>query len=160
MPITNYFGSLQPGEKLEAVRDAYKKHSTELLALEEAQQKFTLLLLAILGAGASFIGAQKDLVVGYGPRIGLTLVVGGIALFGVWYTRKRDAARTATRRFMVACEEALGFWGNNAHVGGVLYPGAAQNFIDAGGWLSAARRLVLIAGIGFLTLLWTLPYAK
>jgi hypothetical protein len=158
MPTSNWFASLQAGEKAELVREAYKKHAIELLALEDAQQKVMLVLLAVLSAGASFIGAQKELALTIGARIGLSGTVMALVFFGMLYTRRRDVARQLTRQFLVNCEEAMGFWEMGAYVPDKpLYPGNAQDFVKGGRWLGATVWLVAIAGLGFLVLLCALP---
>jgi len=59
LPFSTFAATLLDAQKAEIVREVYKKHSTELLAIEEAQQKLTLLLLGVFGAGASFLSAEK-----------------------------------------------------------------------------------------------------
>src|SRR5207247_642619 len=107
-PYSPFAASLDGHQKAEVVRDIYKKHATELLALEEAQQRLTLLLLGVFGAGASFLASEKASSLTNVARVGLTMIVVGILWVGFRYTRRRDRARASVRDLLVDCEKALG----------------------------------------------------
>ena len=145
---------LSPADKAEVVRDAYRKHATELLAIEEAQQKLTIMVLAILGAGASFIGGlQRELTTGV--QVGLTVVVGTIVLIGLCHTVMRSRARATTRALLVRCERALGFLEEGAYVlGEQLYGDELKKYPKKGWWLPLSYFLVVAAGVGFLVVVW------
>jgi hypothetical protein len=142
-------------QQAEIVREAYRKHATELLAIEESQQKFTVLLLAILGAGGSFIaGVRVPLPIG--AKWGLTVLVLATISIGLIYTVFRNGARATTRALLVRCEEALGFQIQGAYIPGeTLYGEVLKSYPKKGGWLGFISVLVVAAGLGFLIVLWT-----
>lgn len=148
-------GGIPPDKLAEAVREAYKKHAAELLAIEDAQQKLTLLLLGVFGAGVSFLASAKAALDPW-AKGGITAVVFAMLLLAAGYTYQRNLARQAVRGLLVACEEALGFFEPGRYLTGApLYPIGFLNFPNAGawlGWLSFA--VVVLGGIGFLLVLW------
>jgi hypothetical protein len=145
---------LKPAEKAEAVREAYRKHATELLAIEEAQMKLTTLLLAILGAGASFIAGMKQ-PLPWPDQVGLTIVIVAIVAINWIYANSRNNARKLTRELLVRCEEALGFQEKGVYIAGEkLYGEAFEKYPEQGKWLGYIKWVVVAAGIGFLIVLW------
>lgn len=144
-------------KKSEILLVAYQKHATELLAIEEAQQKFITLLLAILGAGGSFLAGTKASL-SCGSKLGVTIIVIAIVIIGLIYTAVRSRARATTRALLVRCEEALGFYQPGAFIHkDTLYGETLINFPSLGGWLSWNYALIPATGLGFLIVLWTLP---
>src|SRR6185295_3570029 len=148
-------GDLKAGEKAEVLREAYKKHATELLAIEEAQQKLVSVMLSIFGAGASFLAAMKT-TLRWGPRIGLIFVAAAIVAITLAYGVKRKNARSSVRALLEKCEEALGFYESGAYLPtGALY--TRMEYAGKGDWLSILSILAVgAAGAGFVTLLVTL----
>ncbi len=143
-------------QKAEILREAYRKHAAELLALEDAQQKLTVLLLAILGAGGSFIAGVRG-PVSHGTRWGLTVLVVATVSIGLIYTFFRNRARAATRALLVRCEEALGFQQVDVYIPSeTLYAEELKKYPSRGKWLGLIYALVPAAGIGFLIVLWTI----
>src|ERR1700685_3016861 len=94
---SSFTATLPEAQKAEIVREVYKKHAAELLAIEEAQQKLILLLLGVFGAGASFLASAKEPSLSGPAKIGLSLVVLGMVWVGLRYTRRRDLARVSVR---------------------------------------------------------------
>ncbi len=148
--------ALDAKERIENVREAYKKHGAELLAIEEAQQKITLVLLGIFGAGASFLASSKDHPLATHANLGLTMVVVAIVALAAAYTNRRNKARASVRDLMVACEEAFGFFAQDAYVrAATLYPVAHVEFRKKGWWLGwGSFAAVLLGAAGFLLVLW------
>ena len=144
---------LDAAKRAEIVRDAYKKHASELLALEESQQKLVLLLLGLFGGGASVLASAK-LVFGLPARVGLSLFVLSVVVIAWEYTRRRDCARQGIRALLVKCEEAFGFYEENLYVSGTLYPASSHDFATQGAWLSRTFWLAVLAAVGFLIVLW------
>jgi hypothetical protein len=139
------------------VREAYRKHAAELLAIEDAQQKLVLLLLGVFGAGASFLASEKTRPIDGGwPRAGLTLlVVALMALAGV-YTHHRNHARETVRHLLLRCDEALGFFEPAIYLAAEpLYPSKYRTFPSVGRWLGWTYWPAVIAGVGFLVVLWS-----
>lgn len=147
---------MENDKKTEVLLAAYQKHATELLAIEDAQQKFLALLLGILGAGGTFL-AGMQVSLSLGPKLGVTIIVVAVVLIGLVYTAVRSRARATTRALLVRCEEALGFYREGAFFNKeTLYGDALKNFPGRGGWLSWNYALVPAVGLGFLVVLWTL----
>jgi hypothetical protein len=141
-------------QKAEILRNAYNKHAAELLALEEAQQTLTTLILAILGAGGSFV-ASTTTPLATRTRWGLTVIVISTVLIGLAYTWFRNRARERTRALLVRCEEALGFHTAGVYVDGqTLYGAELRTYPSQGAWLNLIYALVLAVGIGFLLVIW------
>jgi hypothetical protein len=148
--------NLTDAEKAEVLRETYKKHATELLAIEDAQQKITILLLGILGAGGSFIAGMKE-ALSCGAKCGLTVVVVSTVIIGLILTFFRSHARETTRALLVRCEEALGFGEKGYYIPGEkLYGDVLMMFPSKGKWLGLIYALVPAAGVGFLITLWKL----
>ena len=149
-----FIRELDAPHRAEIVRDAYKKHSAELLALEDSQQKLVLLLLAIFGAGASLLASAK-LIFQPSAKLGLTLFVMATLIVAREYTRRRDKARQDIRSLLVQCEVALGFYELGIYIAGTtLYPPNTRDFPSRGAWLSKTFWLAVVAALGFLVVLW------
>jgi hypothetical protein len=153
--MSNIAVALTAAEKAEVVRDIYKKHAHELLTIEDAHLKLTLMLLGVFGAGASFLASDKGAAVSLSGRIGLSLVVAGILLVGWRYTQRRNNARAGVRRLLVQCEKALGLYEDNAYLpDSSLYDKRFLSFADVGDWLSRTYWIAALAAAGFLVVLW------
>jgi len=146
--------TLSDERKIEILLEAYKKHAAELLAIEEAQQKLTTLILAILGAGGSFVAARPTQIAD-STRWGLSIIVVSTVLIGLVYTWFRSRARETTRALLVRCEEALGFHTAGIYLEGqTLYGEGLKKYPGRGAWLNLIYLLVLAVGIGFLFVIW------
>jgi hypothetical protein len=148
--------NLPDPEQAKILLETYKKHATELLAIEDAQQKLTTLLLAILGAGGSFLaGTHPSLSVP--TRWGVTITVVPVVLIGLIYTAVRSRARESTRALLVRCEEALGFFQKGVFITNeMLYGDALKRYPSRGWWLSFNYLLVPAVAVGLLIVLWTM----
>jgi len=142
-------------QKAEILREAYSKHAAELLAIEEAQQKLTTLILAILGAGGSFVASSSTPLTN-AARWGLTIIVVSTVAIGLVYTLFRSRARQTTRALLVRCEEAMGFHTAGLYVDGqTLYGEELRRYPARGAWLNLIYALVLAVGLGFLVVVWS-----
>ena len=152
-----FASGLADSAKAEVVRDIYKKHAGELLAIEEAQQKLTLLLLGVFGAGASFLASAKGAsTLTVLSKCGLSIVTVVILLVGWRYTRRRDHARASVRNLLTDCEVALGLYSADVYVvGRPLYTAELIRYPVRGGWLSATYWIAALAAVGFVIVLWT-----
>lgn len=147
--------NISDDQKAEILRDVYNKHAAELLAIEEAQQKLTTLILAILGAGGSFIASTSTPLTN-ATRWGLTIIVVCTVLIGLVYTLFRSRARQATRALLVRCEEAMGFHTAGMYLEGqTLYGAELRKYPSRGAWLNLNYGLVLAVGAGFLVVVWS-----
>ncbi len=143
-------------EKGEALREAYRKHAQELLALEDAQWKLTFVLLGILGAGASFIAGMKQ-PLSLGVTCALSILVMAIVGIGCVSTSFRSRARRGTRQLVVNCEEALGYYELGRYIPNqTLYPPEFKDFPKVGDWLGYVNWLVVAAGVGFVGVIWSM----
>ncbi len=159
-PYSQFAADLPAAQKAELVREIYKKHAAELLVIEEAQQKLTLLLLAVFGAGASFLASEKASGLSDPARIGLSVVVVGIVWVGLRYSRRRDLARIFVRGLLVDCEKALGLFDVAVYCPSTpLYKKELVAFAAKGGWLSMTFWIAALAALGFLIVLWS-PYLR
>lgn len=157
MPNSAFAAGLTPEQLGEIVREAYRKHAAELLAIEEAQQKLVLLLLAVFGGGASFLASENaSSMEAFWPRLGLAiLIVAFLAVAGV-YTHHRNKARKAVRDLLLKCDEALGFFEPNLYLESAqLYEDKYKVFPKEGGWLGWTYWLAVMAGMGFLIVLFS-----
>ena len=142
-------------DKVEILRDLYKKHAAELLALEEAQQKLNALVLGIFSAGATLLASDTvRALVGSGGKLGLVLVTVAIGGLGGLYTFKRHQARGSVRLLLTRCEEALGCYDTGFLAnGGTLYPVEFRQYKERGSWLAATFALALLSAVAFLIML-------
>jgi hypothetical protein len=156
LPASVFAPGLAGPAKAEVVREVYKKHAAELLAIEEAQQKLTLLLLGVFGAGASFLASEKGAsALSVLSKCGLSIVTAAILLVGWRYTRRRDHARASVRNLLTDCEVALGLYAADVYVAGQpLYTAGLIRFPERGGWLSATYWIATLAAVGFVIVLW------
>ncbi len=146
--------SLTPAQKAEVIREAYRKHAAVLLAIDDAQMKLTIVLLAILGTGASFIAGAKQ-PLSWKSKLGLTVIIGATVLMGTIYTKFRSGARRSVRELLLRCEQSLGFQEVGVYIPGEkLYRDDLKLYPGQGNWLGYINWLVVAAGIGFLIVLW------
>jgi hypothetical protein len=92
--------NLTDAEKAKVLQEAYQKHAQSLHDIDETQVKLTVVLLGILGAGATFIAGVKVPSL-TGAKVGLTVVITATVLIGSGSTYFRSRARRATRYLLV-----------------------------------------------------------
>ena len=147
--------NISDDQKTEILREVYNKHAAELLAIEEAQQKLVTLILAILGAGGSFVASTTTPLTN-AVRWGLTIIVISTVMIGLVYTLFRSRARQTTRALLVRCEEAMGFHTPGTYLEGqTLYGEELRKYPARGAWLNLIYALVLAVGVGFLVVIWS-----
>jgi len=155
---SKFAATLNSNEKAELIRDIYKKHSAELLTIEEAQQKLILLLLGVFGAGASFLASGKTPLPSAIACFGLTLVTLGMIIVGWRYTKRRDQARHSVRKLLIECEKALGLFDTDLYRPDLpLYHSELKKYPQLGYWLSHTFWIAALSALGFLVVLWA-PY--
>src|SRR5882724_5148532 len=85
-------GAVGPPQKAEALREAYRRHAAELMAIEEQQAKFLLVMLGIFSVGAtvlsSFNKADGRSELAWPVQIGLTLLTLALLMLWRWHTRE------------------------------------------------------------------------
>jgi hypothetical protein len=149
-----------PPQKAEALREAYKRHSSELVTIDEQQTKLLLVMLGIFSAGATFIASENKNIpnapVPLFRAIGLTAITLALVLVWVWFTLERHNYRQAVRDLLVRCELALGFYVEGAYLEGhTLYTPVERKFPSNGGYMRWAHLVtVFLAGSGFMFVLW------
>jgi hypothetical protein len=154
VPANSAFaGALADDKKAEILREVYRKHTAELLAIEDAQQKLVLLILGIFGAGASYL--SKGQYTSLAAQVGLTAATISILILGHHFTKERSRARQNTRFLLVRCEEALGFYAEGQYLTSQpLYAPELLGFHKKGHWLARGIFLTWLAALGFLLVLW------
>jgi len=138
--------------------DVFKKHEEELLAIEDSQVKVVGVVLGIFGTGGAFIASMADKMsrITVNERWGLTLITSAILLLAIVSGYHRHKARRGTRYLLERCEIALGLYESGAFIEGQqLYPTPKKPYWQMGLWLVLVNGLVLLAGVGFLVVLWS-----
>lgn len=87
--------------------EAYKKHSTELAAIEDRLNRLLLIILGVFGAGATVIPNARLGTVASGLLVVMVLVFVG---FGLHYSFEMRQVRAAVRYLLVRCEIDMGFY--------------------------------------------------
>jgi hypothetical protein len=161
LPLSTVSGTTGPPSKAEALRAAYARHTAELLAIDEQQGKFLLVMLGIFSAAATLLASLSKVDHAFElPRpaqIGLTVITGALFLLWQWHTRERHDYRQAVRDLLVRCELALGFYLIDAYLANdTLYTRWEREFPSKGGFLVWVQ-LGTVAGVavGFLFVLWS-----
>lgn len=147
-------GGLSQEKRAEVIRDIYKKQAAELLVIEEAHNKLVMLILGVLGAGASFLGSSQAPSLSMAGKAGLTAVVVAMLAIGAIYTHHRNGARVGVRTILVRCEEALGMFQPDVYVDDAMLDEAYRQFPAKGGWLRLSFFFTVVAGAGVLFVLW------
>jgi hypothetical protein len=148
-----FAAQLAPDKKAEVIVETYKKHASELLAIEESQQKMVLLLLGVFAAGISYVGT-KEIAIPLAAKAGLIAIALILVGHGFVYTRFRNGARRGTRTLLVNCEHALGLYENGIYIQGAqLNPPGYANFPQVGDWLGwMSWFAILAAALAFILL--------
>ena len=158
LPSSTVSGTTGPPQKAEALREAYKRHTSELATIEEQQGKLLLVILGIFSAGATFLASYSKNAgtLDEGAKWGLTVIALALLWLWAWFTAERHNYRQAVRDLLVRCELALGFYAKDAYLeGDALYTMEERRFPLKGGFMRWTYSLVvLFAGVGFLVVLW------
>jgi hypothetical protein len=164
-PLSVVSGDIGPPQKCEALREAYKRHCSELVTIDEQQVKLLLVMLGIFSAGATFLASRSridpggmtapgdlNLVV----KIGLTIITFTLLYQWAHYSIERHNYRQAVRDLLVRCELALGFYAKDAYLkGDALYTPEELKFHTKGGFmLGTLLSTVIVSGMAFLLILW------
>jgi len=161
LPSSTVSHDIGPPQKVEALREAYKRHSSELVTIDEQQTKLLLVMLGIFSAGATFLASctKKDSGCELTPvvRWGLTTIVVALLWLWAWFTLERHEYRQAVRDLLVRCELALGFYTKDAFLEGTaLYIPEERRFPSKGRFTCWTHfGTVVLAGLGFLAVLWS-----
>ncbi len=144
-------------ERTASIREIYKKHAAELLAMEDHQHKFLLFVMGILSVGATLLGklSEHDAPLSHPAKIGLSILATAIMIVGIHYTLERHAARQAARDLLVRCELALGLYQPDRYFRGeAFYDEHQRAYPSKGHWLRDIYWVVIATWIGFLILIW------
>ena len=149
-----------PPQKAEALREAYKRHSSELVTIDEQQVKLALVILGIISAGATFLAPAKTdpaSTLTFTAKFGLSLITGGLLWLWGWFTLERHTYRRAVRDLLVRCEMAMGFYENGVYLqGDKLYTNEELGFPSKGlVYRNTNLGIVVLAALGFLMVLWS-----
>src|SRR5271170_3795887 len=119
LPLSTVSGSDGPPQKAEALREAYKRHSSELVTIDEQQGKLLLVMLGIFSAGATLLAkGDSTFQPSWAVQGGLTLITLGLLWLWIWFTLERHNYRQAVRDLLVRCELALGFYAKDLYLQG------------------------------------------
>jgi hypothetical protein len=144
-----------PHDRYSALYEAYKKHSTELRAIEDGENKLLLLILAIFGAGVT-AASKVDLRCHPIPAGLLTVIAVLLGYLGLHVVGENHDLRIVVRDLLVLCEQAMDFYTPNAFLKGrSLYQDAERHYACKGQSLkSFSSAVVWIAGIFLVGLIW------
>jgi hypothetical protein len=160
-PLSALSGTVGPPQKSEMLREAYKRHCSELVTIEEQQGKLLLVMLGILSAGATFLAAgikEHSTPLECEVKVGLTIMTLALLALWGWFTWEKHGYRRAVRDLLVRCEVAMGFYegGTYLHCTG-LYTTEELEFPSPrkGRFVPYVYLLTVgAAGAGFLLILW------
>jgi hypothetical protein len=151
--------SLEQPERIQILLAAYQKHASELLAIEESQEKLNTLLLSIYSAGFALIAAAvaKDAkpflqTAGHPSYLACALMVLAFLLgcYALVMTYRRAHARETVRWVLSRIDNALGFFEPGLYVQDqALYPPPWQAFSKRK-WLNWSVAIVIIVGAAFI----------
>jgi hypothetical protein len=123
-------GAAHPG-----LLEAYKKHATELVNIEDRQYKLSLLMLGIFSAGTTLI-AGGHIEMSRGLQYALTFLALAIVGPSFHYNSELHRLRGLTRELLVRCEIALGFHEKNRFLNNEkLYAESEIAYGKKGRWL-------------------------
>jgi hypothetical protein len=150
-PLTLMKGKLAESVSLSAPTEAYRKHSTELSAIEDRQNKMILLLLGILSAAGTLLNNQCP-----DPAVVWYIAFVAIVIVSMGHHANNELAdlRKASRDLLVRCETALGYYSKDIFTNGkALYTDYENGYARRGGWLKRYFSIVWLVLAGFLILL-------
>ncbi|MGB6691087.1 MAG: hypothetical protein WBE76_24905 [Terracidiphilus sp.] len=160
LPLSAVSGSDGPPQKADAIREAYKRHTAELVTIDEQQGKLLLVMLGIFSAGATLLVSGKENPMFRAmPMVqwGLTIITGSLLFVWIWFTWERYGYRQAVRHLLVRCELALGFYTKGAYLqGDALYKSRELEFFTKGSFMPWVHVIIVVlAAVGFLLVLWS-----
>lgn len=146
-------GALTSDNKVAILLEAYKKHSAELLAIEDSQQKLLLLVLGIYAAGITLVGTLLHDTKGMPWRLVVTLSIAAIlpAIYAWRMALGRNKARRSVRTALVQVDHALGFFEPDLFLKErPLYPAAWKEYANMRTFLDQAHWIIIISAIAFI----------
>lgn len=148
-------------EKITILLEAYKKHSAELLAIEESQQKLLNLILGVYAAGVTVTAGflkdnNKSLL--QGPNhtlsplaLALIAMIVLIGAYGLFMSIKRNDARRSVREALGNIDRALGFFESGIYLEAApLYSERFKEYGILKSFLNYSYLLILAVGIVFI----------
>ena len=160
LPSFTMSGTDLPLQKAEALREAYKRHSSELVTIDEQQGKLLLVMLGVFSAGATLLASGKGdstYKMTWIVQLGLTIITFALLWVWIWFSLERHNYRQAVRDLLVRCELALGFYAKDAYLqGDALYTKEEVKFPSKGTFMLGTHLfIVVLAGVGFTLVLWS-----
>src|SRR5260370_6644632 len=151
----SFESKLPDTDRYSSLHEAYKKHSTELAALEDRLNKTLVLILGFFGAGVTAVSAvnlERERV----AALCFAVIVVGVMLLGLHVTTEAGDLRKAVRDLLVRCELAMQFYTPDVFVKGKpLYDKAEREYPEKGGTLTYPSYFVIILTAGLLLyLIW------
>jgi hypothetical protein len=144
-----------PHDRYGALYEAYKKHSAELRAIEDGENKLLLLMLTIFGAGITAV-SKVDLKCQLVAAGYLTVVAGLLVVAGRHVVHENHDLRIVARDLLVRCEQAMQFYTPNVFLKDrALYQEAELHYACKGQGLQNFSQAVIYFAGGFLVaLIW------
>src|SRR5713101_3903341 len=134
-PSSNVSGGDGPPQKAEALREAYKRHTSELVTIDEQLTKLLVVMMGIFSAGATLLASGKGNLTCM-VQVGLTAITLALLWVWSWFTVERHNYRQAVRDLLVRCEMAMGFYENGAYLqGDKLYTEVELGFPSKGDFI-------------------------
>jgi hypothetical protein len=151
----NPLSNLPVGQRKDFLQEAYKKHSAELASIEDRDNKFIVLILALYGAGATAF-STIDLRQHCWMACFFTLMVFLTMWAGGHTVHEAHDLRKAVRDMLVRCELAMDFYKPDVFLKDErLYGNAERCFSEKGA--NRQTFAYLIVGVGgalLLVLIW------
>jgi hypothetical protein len=142
-------------DKISSLHEAYKKHSTELISLEDRHNKSLLLILGLFGAGATAMSTVSIEGQTWSMLCFMAIVAcaGGVGLHAAHETHD---LRKAVRDLLVRCELAMQLYTSDEFVSGKpLYDDSERDYPHKGGGLRIVSYIVIIfTGALLIFLIW------
>ncbi len=155
-PLLVWGGTPSQDQRSAILIEAYKKHSAELLAIENSQAKLQLLVLTIYASAITLVGTLRH----DGSQISWYLIsalsVSALLLaFYAWRMGQgRNRARKSVRIALVQVDCALGFFENGIFLKDkALYPQAWKGFATMRTFLDSADWVIVIAAAAFIAII-------
>jgi len=142
-------------DRYSALYEAYKKHSAELRSIEDGENKFLLLILAIFGAGVT-AASKVDLRCHPFMALYLTAIAVLLVAAGIHVVNENHDLRIVVRDLLVQCEQAMQFYKRDVFLKDrSLYQDAERHYACKGQHLrDFSRWVVLGAGVFLIPLIW------
>ena len=140
-------------QRRSSLHEAYKKHTAELVSIEDRIRNASLIILGIFAAGVKPLASLKGKPF---EQSLFTLLVVLFAWFAIHLNLEYRNLRIAVRDLLVRCEVAMEFYKQNVFLSGdKLYTNTELFYPTKGNylWLTSVN-IVCLAALGLICLIW------